>query len=68
MRTVGALRDAQRLNRQRRKAKIVELMRTPGMSIQEANRMAGEIFDPEWNQLERQCEFNRMPGNRRGSR
>lgn len=64
MRTVGALRDAQKLNRRLRRAKVRELMAT-NLDIQQANMLAGEQFDPEWKQLERQAEQNKVPGNRR---
>ena len=64
MRTVGALRDAQKLNRRLRRAAVREWM-CQGITIQEANKRAGEQFDPEWEMLERQAEQNKVPGNRR---
>ncbi len=65
MRTVGALRDAQRLNRRERRQRVRELLRQPRMDIGTANRIAGEEFDQQWDRLERQAELNKVPGNRR---
>ena len=64
MRTVGALRDAQRANRKARRLTIRELVRA-GHTLEDANTIAGERYDAEWAMLERQAELNKVPGNRR---
>lgn len=64
MRTVGALRDQQKINRRKHREKVRELVRE-GQSLQAAQEAASAAFDAEWNRLERQAEFNRTPGNRR---
>lgn len=67
MRTVGALREDMRLNRRRHRNHIRELLRR-GFDVQEATRRAGDEFDAEYRLLERNIEFMKVPGNRRGTR
>lgn len=67
MRTVGALRDAQKENRKKHRTSIREQM-AKGVSLSTATLQAGEEYDAEYRQLERQIEFAKTPGNTPRSR